>query len=350
MTSALAAGQCFLLQRKCSPYTEDDLFPGAFSTREAAERARVKYVEEITAKDDHADQGYTEVDLAKDVTISSFHVEKYDLGSEPGTVWLAVGRSEGFGMAVLRSLAMRFDLNKLASLVEVVSGEEEPSFKRLSASEKGPDFVAGEFPEECSLPASMTTPSRRKHRNTRQPRLAADERPLFVPFPLNKLTTHPKPAVDIGWSGFCPTCFRFPEPWMIATTVPSEEVTEEVAEEVAEEVRNIVKTFAWRLMPGSATNPATMHARHEAHLDAVAKLLRREDLTGAHFGHPRLIDVVEPRRIAQTVCPWCFPGAFGVSCQHFVTLLRKCGRDKLAESLAPLIADFVVRAVPPAPL
>jgi hypothetical protein len=116
-------------------------------------------VEATSKEDDHAEQAYMDVDLAKDVRVKVFDVEDKATGS---LVWLAVARSEGFGQAAMRLVAMQFDLGTLAGILH----------------EQGIHGL------EC---------------------------PLFFPLVLNQWTPR---GVSAAWQGFCSDCMKVPEAWV----------------------------------------------------------------------------------------------------------------------------------------
>lgn len=265
--------KCFLLWRHLSPYTEDSLYLGAFSTAAGAEEARAGYVEATSKEDDHAEQAYMDVDLAKDVRVKVFDVEDGATGS---LVWLAVARSEGFGQAAMRLVAMRFELGTLAGIVH----------------EQG---IHG---FEC---------------------------PLFFPLVLNQWTPR---GVSAAWQGFCSDCLKVPEAWVIvgsrALPVPAD------PDAVPEDVRAVLAALP---RPPDSSRSSRFHAA----VCALAKVLEREDGFVQQFAHAKFVAAVEPRTLARLQCLWCHPEAFQESCSLFIDFVRRCGfaehADRLAQNL-----------------
>lgn len=85
----------FLAIRELSAYTEDNILLGVFSDEPKRDAAIATYRSHMEKKDDHAKQGYMDVDLAKDITCFELQSES----KNPSVI--LVETLEGFGQVYM---------------------------------------------------------------------------------------------------------------------------------------------------------------------------------------------------------------------------------------------------------
>src|SRR5690242_19620911 len=92
----------YILMRRLSAYTENDLLLGVFATSAEAKRARARYVAEVMrgGKDPHAEQAYHQV-TEQDVRVLS-RVREVDVSPALRWVFVVSSYAEGFGQVVRR--------------------------------------------------------------------------------------------------------------------------------------------------------------------------------------------------------------------------------------------------------
>ncbi len=116
----------FLLKRKISPYSGEDLFLGMYNDLELATRQRKRYLENCKTQDKWKEQAYKVVDLEKDVDIVELH-DKYKekiFPSEGQRVYLVSGLSEGFGQIIKSLLFISTKETKVKNFVQTKHNEE----------------------------------------------------------------------------------------------------------------------------------------------------------------------------------------------------------------------------------
>ena len=114
----------FLLTRKLSPYTHENLLIGVFSSRIKATRAQLLYWQHVEDNDPHHDQGYMTVNLDEDVCISEVMVESTSDGS-PSDIWIVCGSASGFGQVIVTLFHM-FNTVDAARASAAIERHERP--------------------------------------------------------------------------------------------------------------------------------------------------------------------------------------------------------------------------------
>ena len=101
----------FILRRCCSPYTEDDIILGVFTTEENAMHAKDTYISHLTKNgDSHQIQAYMTINLNVDVMIDEFKDTDFDSGKRIHLLFLT---SEGFGQGFRTIEYMTSDRDEL---------------------------------------------------------------------------------------------------------------------------------------------------------------------------------------------------------------------------------------------
>lgn len=115
----------FLLIRKISPYTGEDLFLGIYDEHDLANQQRTQYIQYCKTADPWKDQAYKEVDLEKDVLIMEVHekITEKEFPSEGQQIFLVSGLLEGFGQIIKDLHSISTDKSTVKNFIETKHDE-----------------------------------------------------------------------------------------------------------------------------------------------------------------------------------------------------------------------------------
>ena len=119
----MVSGEFFLLERKCSPYTENNIILGIFDTEGKAEEARARYISEMQVTDPHYRQGYMTVNLEEDVSVDIIDVESPE--EDKKKIFLLLKEMECMGQGFIEKVFASFSEKETETKFEEALGTVE---------------------------------------------------------------------------------------------------------------------------------------------------------------------------------------------------------------------------------